>query len=76
NTALGQTTFTQIREFNIPEANQGIGVDGDHFYAIDNHTIAKYTKDGEFVAKWEGGDDGPVLHLDSAVVLDGKIYCS
>jgi hypothetical protein len=43
---------------------------------VDNHTIAKYTKDGHFVAAWEGPDDGPVLHLDSAAVIDGKIYCS
>lgn len=71
-----QTTFTQVAEFSIPEANQGIGVDKDHFYAIDNHTIAKYTKDGQFVDKWEGGSDGPVLHLDSAAVVDGKIYCA
>lgn len=75
-TVLAQTAFHQIDEFVVPEANQGVGVDDRYFYAIDNHTIAKYTKDGYFVAAWEGADDGPVLHLDSAAVIDGKIYCS
>jgi hypothetical protein len=74
--ALAQTTFEQIDEFEIPEANQGVGVDEHFFYAVDNHTIAKYTKDGYFIEAWEGPDDGPVLHLDSAAVIDGKIYCS
>jgi hypothetical protein len=76
SSASAQTVFTQIREFSIPEANQGIGVDAEHFYAIDDRTIAKYKKNGEFVKKWEGPAGGPIIHLDSAVVLDGKIYCS
>ena len=45
--------FKQIAEFNAPEANQGIGVDGKYFYAIDNQKIGKYDKNtGELVAKW------------------------
>jgi hypothetical protein len=76
NLAVAETSIWQIAEFDIPEANQGIGVDKKHFYAIDNHTIAKYTKDGTFVDAWIGEDDGQVKHLDSAAVLDGKIYCS
>jgi len=66
-----------VVEFAIPEANQGIGVDGKHFYAIDNHTIAKYDKaTGAKVDSWDGGDDGPVKHLDSAVLVDGKLYAA
>jgi hypothetical protein len=71
-----QTEFNQIDEFTVPEANQGVGVDDRCFYAVDNHTIAKYTKDGYFVDAWVGPDDGSVLHLDSATVIGGKIYCS
>ncbi|MBI2197232.1 MAG: AbrB/MazE/SpoVT family DNA-binding domain-containing protein [Candidatus Rokubacteria bacterium] len=26
--------------------------------------------------KWEGPKDGPIIHLDSALLLDGKIYCA
>ncbi len=69
--------FKQIAEFNAPEANQGIGVDGKYFYAIDNQKIGKYDKNtGELVAKWEGPKDGPIIHLDSAALIDGKIYCA
>jgi hypothetical protein len=74
--ASAETVFQQIAEFGIPEANQGVGVDKHHFYAVDNRTIAKYTKDGAFVAAWEGPREGPILHLDSAAVIGGKIYCS
>lgn len=66
-----------VKEFAIPEANQGVGVDAGHFYAIDNHTIAKYDKvTGAKVDSWDGGEDGPVKHLDSAVVVDGKLYAA
>jgi hypothetical protein len=73
--AQAQTTFTQIAEYAIPEANQGIGVDAAHFYAIDDAVIAKYRKNGSLVAKREYADLG-ITHLDSANVLDGKIYCA
>ena len=64
-------------EFAIPEANQGVGVDDKFFYAVDNHTIAKYDKaTGQKVQVWDGGKDGPIKHLDSAVVVDGKIYAA
>jgi len=76
--AFAQTpvTLTQIGELNIPEANQGVGVDAEYFYAVDDRTIAKYTKAGNLVAKWEGPANGPIIHLDSATVIDGKIYAA
>lgn len=62
-------------EFDIPAANQGVGVDADYFYAVDNHTITRHEKaTGKEVARWEGGKDGPVKHLDGAAVIDGKLY--
>ena len=78
SSAFAQTpvTLTQIGELDIPEANQGVGVDADYFYAVDDRTIAKYTKTGNLVAKWEGPATGPIIHLDSATVIDGKIYAS
>ncbi|HEY0464182.1 MAG TPA: hypothetical protein VGC79_08240 [Polyangiaceae bacterium] len=74
--AEAQTTFTQRSVFNIPEANQGVAVDKFFFYAINNQTIAKYTKSGKFVAKWEGAASGPIIHLDSGVVVNGKLYAA
>jgi len=67
----------QVAEFAIPEANQGVGIDRDHFYAVDDRAVAKYDrKTGQLVKKWEGPRDGPIIHLDSAMVMDGKIYCA
>ena len=64
-----------VAKYPIPEANQGVGVDAEHFYAIDNRTIAKYDKDTqELVQKWERPKGGPVKHFDSAAVIDGEIY--
>jgi hypothetical protein len=70
-------TLNQTGEFIIPEANQGVGVDDKYFYAVDNQTIAKYDKKtGKLVKKWQGEKKGPIIHLDSAMLMDGKIYCA
>mgnify|MGYP000874624901 CR=1 FL=1 len=75
--AQAKSAFQQIAEFAVPEANQGIGVDDKYFYAVDNQAIGKYDKKtGRRVAKWEGPKGGPIVHLDSAMLLDGKIYCA
>lgn len=66
-----------LREFDVPEANQAVGVDDKHFYAIDNRTIAKYDKEtGKLVKKWQGPKEGPILHLDSAKLMKGRIYAA
>jgi hypothetical protein len=62
-----------LQRFQIKEARQGVGVDADAFYAVDNSTIAKFDKKtGALITKWEG----PAIHLDSAAVIDGKIYAA
>ena len=67
----------QIGEFTVREANQGVGVDMRHFYAVDNYIIGKYDKKtGKLVKKWQGEKSGPILHLDSAMLMDGKIYAA
>jgi len=75
--AVGGSTLQQIGEFAVSEANQGVGVDDRYFYAVDNRTIAKYDKKtGKLSGKWQGPKDGPIMHLDSALVMDGKIFCA
>ncbi len=67
----------EIRSFNAAEANQGVAVDEQHFYAITNHAIGKYRKDtGECVASWDGGAGGRLKHLNAGVVLEGRLYCA
>lgn len=59
------------------EANQGVAVDAEFFYAITNRAIGKYRKDsGERVAGWEDEKDGHLTHLNAGVVLDGKLFCA
>jgi hypothetical protein len=73
--AQAEPALEQIGEFNIREANQGVGVDARHFYAVDNETIAKYDKKtGKLVKMWQGEKGGPIKHFDSAMVMEGKIY--
>ncbi|WP_374089498.1 hypothetical protein [Methylomicrobium lacus] len=72
-----EVRFKQIAQFDIPEAKQGIAVDRDYFYAVDNRAIAKYWKhSGRLVTRWEARPGGPIIHLDSAVAIDGKIYAA
>lgn len=75
--ATAAPALEQIGEFAVKEANQGVGVDANHFYAVDNYVIGKYDKKtGKLVKKWEGDKKGPVLHLDSAMLMDGKLYAA
>ena len=69
--------FEEVRRFRAEEARQGIAVDDRHFYAISNRHIGKYDKQsGERVGGWEGPPGGPIIHLDSGIVLDGRLYCA
>ena len=64
-----------INRFDVPEARQAVAVSDRYFYAIDNRTLVKLDKaSGQPLAKWEGPKAGPILHLDSGVVHDGKLY--
>lgn len=67
-------TSEVLGSYVIPEVNQGIGVDAEHFYAIDNTSIAKYTKDTQERVALEDYEDIGAIHFDSAAVIDGKIY--
>jgi hypothetical protein len=69
--------FESMGELDVPEANQAVGVDERYFYAVDNQAIAKYDKaTGTLVKKWERPSDGSIIHLDSAMVRDGKLYAA
>ena len=69
------TRFEEVRRFATEEATQGVAVDEQYFYAISNRRIGKYEKDtGRRVGGWEGPADGPIIHLDGGVVIDGLLY--
>jgi hypothetical protein len=67
----------ELRRFKAAEAKQGVAVDAEFFYAIDNYAIGKYRKEtGERIAGWDGGKGGRIQHLNAGMVLNGKLYCA
>ena len=69
-------TIQEIRSFQVTEAKQAVAVDEDHFYVINNSTITKHSKsDGKQLALWDGSKEG-IKHLNSGVVIKGKLYCA
>jgi hypothetical protein len=72
----GDRMFEEIQRFTIVEARQGIAVDRDFIYVIDSQKIGKYSKTtGELILSWED-KDGQIIHLDSGVIVKGKLYCA
>jgi len=67
----------ELKRFPAVEANQGVAVDGEFFYAITNKAIGKYRKDtGEKVANWSAAKDELFIHLNAGFVHEGKLYCA
>lgn len=65
----------ELRRFPAAEAKQGVAVDDEFFYAIDNFKVGKYRKDsGERVDGWEGEKGGRIQHLNAGFVMDGRLY--
>jgi hypothetical protein len=75
----GQETpagFRLLNEFPAAEATQAVAVDDEHFYAIANSSIGKYRRsNGEKVAEWQATEEFDLRHLNSGIVIDGKLYC-
>ncbi len=73
--------FRKVKSFSVPEAHQAVAVDENSFYAISNRTIARYDKETtepkpKALAQWTASTDSPVRHLNSGIVLDGRLYCA
>lgn len=63
----------ELRRYDAPNATQAVAVDSLHFYTISNARILKRRKvDGQMMAEWQG----PLKHLNSGVVIEGKLYCA
>ncbi|MDB6139214.1 MAG: hypothetical protein JWO94_2286 [Verrucomicrobiaceae bacterium] len=67
----------ELKRWPAAEANQGVAVDDEFFYAITNSEIGKYRKDtGQRVGGWKGEKHGSIKHLNAGLVLEGKLYCA
>lgn len=66
-----------LRRFPAAEAGQGVAVDKDAFYAVNNFAIGKYDKrTGKKLGEWKGQSGGPIIHLDSGVIVGGKLFAA
>src|SRR5688572_33496143 len=66
-----------LRRFKADEANQGVAVDKDHFYAVANTRIGKYEKTtGKKVAEFVGSAADGWIHMDSGVIVGDKLVCA
>lgn len=72
-----QQKFETVETFKAPEAHQAVAVDSNYFYAISSTAIGKYDKDtGEKVDYWPSSDSTDLVHLDSGVIRNGKLYAA
>lgn len=67
---------TEIQRFQLSQVQQGVAVDRDHFYVINNHSITKHRKkEGRQVGSWQD-TTGLLKHMNSGVVIGRKLYCT
>lgn len=69
-------TAHEIQRFQLAEVKQGVAVDAEHFYVINNTSITKHTKaSAKQVAAWKDST-GLLKHLNSGIVIGNKLYCA
>ncbi len=69
--------LTELSRFDAKEARQGIAVDKEFIYVIGTSEIGKYNKvDKTFIKAWTEKENGPIIHLDSGVIIENKLYCA
>lgn len=71
--AKGEVAYVETRTVPSKYATQAAAVDGRFIYAVASKEIAKIDRaEGKEVALSEG----EATHLNSAIVMDGKVYCA
>jgi hypothetical protein len=66
---------TLARSYPTFDAHQAVAVDQKYFYVVDNRSITKHDRaTGKPLLQFVSPDDGPIIHMDSAAVVDGKLY--
>lgn len=75
--SASELSVLQRQRVSVPEAHQAVAVDATSFYAIANRAIARYEKGtNNLLARWTAPAGSAVLHLNSGVVIDGRLYCA
>ena len=69
--------FEELTRLYAREAEQGVAVDENFIYAIGTNEIGKYDKKTyQKITSWGNGGRGRIIHLNSGLIHDGKLYCA
>jgi hypothetical protein len=72
-----QLQATLLRTYDAFDANQGVAVDDDKFYAVDNRQITMHNRrSGQPLLQFSAVAGGPIIHMDSGAVYRGRIYAA
>lgn len=75
--SAAENSAEPLRRIGVAEAHQAVAVDKSSFFAISNHTIARYDKQSaKRLVRWEAPAESGIQHLNSGVVIDGRLYCA
>lgn len=69
--------FEPVARFTTPAARQGVCADAEFVYVVDDRLIVKFAKQGfREVARFETPREGPIIHMNSLSLHDGKLYAA
>ncbi|NMH86845.1 YncE family protein [Flavivirga algicola] len=68
--------FKVVKTYEVQQAKQGVAVDGDYFYVVNNSNIVKYTRKASNQVKQWKDTSGAIKHLNSGIIINGKLYCT
>lgn len=69
--------FESIARFSTPAARQGVAADAGNVYVVDDRLIVKHDrKTLQEVARFETPREGPIIHMNSLSLHDGRLYAA
>lgn len=72
-----QRGFRELQRYSAKTAHQGVAVDETSIFSISSREISRHQKsDGKLLETWKGPKDSHIRHLNSGVVIEGKLYCA
>ncbi|MDA1017365.1 MAG: hypothetical protein O3A00_23280 [Planctomycetota bacterium] len=76
-----EITVRELQRVAVSGAHHAVAVDSTSFYAIANRTITRYEKGtsgvpAKALATWTAPAGSPVQHLNSGIVIQGRLYCA
>ena len=68
---------TLVRAYDAFDANQGVAVDRQNFFVVDNRSITQHARSsGAPLLQFLSDTRGPLIHMDSGVVVRSKLYAA